>query len=189
MRDNFKNKDLIMDENLKKDIFNEGRESFPWWWIISENFLFLLNWGLGFFLLLPFRYKGIPVVSIIYIVDLLWVQILLKKHNCSNCYYYGKNCHLGWGRISKILFKENSGSTKTGMIYAFSYILQLPVILAGTIAAGVVYSFERINMILLAVFIIINVVQGAVLRKKGCEVCKARYICKGSAAGRMLPVC
>ncbi|MDI6794481.1 MAG: hypothetical protein QME81_16715, partial [bacterium] len=68
-----------MQEELKVKLFQEGRESFPAWWIILENIGFLLNWGIGFVLLFPFKYNGIPIVSWVYLIILAIVQILLKK--------------------------------------------------------------------------------------------------------------
>ncbi|MDO9578784.1 MAG: hypothetical protein Q7J16_12950 [Candidatus Cloacimonadales bacterium] len=68
------------------------------------------------------------------------------------------------------------------MKLAISYVIQLPVILIATLIAGFIYGFNTINIILLIIFVIINILQGAVLRKKACEVCKSRFICKGSAA-------
>ncbi|MCK5399957.1 hypothetical protein KAJ26_08010 [bacterium] len=42
--------------NEEKQIYEQGKESFPAWWIILENLGFLLNWGLGFIILLPFSF-------------------------------------------------------------------------------------------------------------------------------------
>ncbi len=171
-----------MKEELKAKLFQEGKESFPAWWITLENIGFILNWAIGFYLLLPFKCCGIPIVSWIYLIILIVVQILLKYHNCTNCYYYGKWCHLGWGRLTGLMFKQDSGNLETGMKLAYSYILQLPVILIAALIAGFMYGFSFTNIVLLVLFVIINLLQGVVLRKKGCEVCKARFICKGSAA-------
>ncbi len=173
-----------MKEELRAKLFHEGREFFPRWWIVLENIGFILNWGIGFVLLLPFKYNEVPVVSWLYLVILIIVQFLLKKHNCSSCYYYGRWCHLGWGKLTCLLFKQDSGNPETGMKLAISYILQLPVILIAAIAAGCLYGFNFISVILLIIFVILNLLQGVILRKKGCEVCKARFICKGSAAAK-----
>ena len=162
-------------------IYKEGKESFPAWWIILENLAFVVNWGLAFVLLMPFRYIGIPVVSLMYLIVLITIQIILKKHNCTNCYYYGKWCHLGWGKLTALIFKKNSGNQEFGMKLAISYILQLPVIAVLAILAGFLYGFTLGNLLLLIIFIIINIVHGTVIRKKGCENCKAKYTCPGCA--------
>ncbi len=174
-----------MREELKAKLYQEGKESFPAWYIILENIGFILNWGIGFILLIPFKissYNKIPIVACIYLISLIIIQILLKKYNCTNCYYYDKWCHLGWGKLTSLFFKENSGNQELGIKLAISYIVQLPVILIASIVAGFLYEFNLMNIILLIIFVIINILQGFVFRKKGCKVCKARFICKGSAA-------
>ena len=171
-----------MLESQKSKIYQQGKESFPAWWIILENLGYFLNWGLGYVLLMPFKYNGMPIVSWIYLIILVIIQVLLKKHNCASCYYYNKWCHLGWGKLSAIFFKQDSGNPDLGIKLCISYILQLPVILVAALIAGFVYGFTILNVSLLVVFVLLNLLQGVVLRKKGCEVCKVRFICKGSAA-------
>lgn len=158
-----------------------GRESFSCWQIIFENILFILNWGIGFILLMSFQFKGIPVVSFLYLILLLTVQVLLKKHNCSSCYYYGKWCHLGWGKISRILFEQNSGNLNIGKKLSISYILQLPLITLFAIIAGLIYGYTFWSVGLLIIFILVNILQ-VVLRKPVCKTCKMRFTCAGSAA-------
>ncbi|MCK5224073.1 hypothetical protein KAR04_04845 [Candidatus Calescamantes bacterium] len=167
--------------NEEKQIYEQGKESFPAWWIILENLGFLLNWGLGFIILLPFRFKGLPAASLIYLAVLLTFQILLKKHNCTSCYYYGKWCHLGWGKFTSWFFTKDSGKPDLGMKLAISYILQLPVLLIAGLIAGFLYEFTIQYIILLAIFAVLNISQ-ALLRKPSCKRCKARFGCKGSAA-------
>lgn len=162
-------------------IYTAGKDVYPLWWIILDNTAFILNWSIGFILLLPFKIVGISIVSLIYLVILITIQILLKKHNCSNCYYYNKWCHLGWGKIAYRLFKPDSGNPKLGIRLSISYILQLPIIVILTLIAGFIYGFTWLNVSMLIIFIIINIMQG-IVRKKSCIICKMRAVCPGSAA-------
>ncbi len=149
--------------------------------IIFKNISFIINWSLAFYLLTPFKYHGVSLLSFIYLLILIVVQILLKKHNCTSCYYYNKWCHLGWGKLASFLFKQDSGNVIIGMRLSFSYILQLPVIFIISIIFCFVYEFTTIYIIAIFIFVIINILQ-AINRKKTCKTCKARYICSGSAA-------
>jgi len=68
-----------------------GNESFPRSWVIGENLLYLAMWTLTGYLLWPIWMPlGLPLLSIIWVILVVIIQILLKKHNCSGCYYYGK---------------------------------------------------------------------------------------------------
>ena len=109
-----------MKEELKDKIFQEGKEFFSFWIILLWNIAFLLNWGIGFVLLIPFRINGIPIVSWIYLIILIIVQISLKKLNCTSCYYYGKWCYLGWGKLAALCFKKDSGNQEKGMKLAIT---------------------------------------------------------------------
>jgi hypothetical protein len=171
-----------MKEDLKEKLYQKGKEAFPGSGIFLENILFLLNWGIGFVLLLPFKYKGVSIASWLYLLLLISAQVMLKKHNCTACYYYGKWCHLGWGKLTSLFFKEDSGNQDIAEKFVISYILQLPVISIVAIAGSFLYGFDLINVTLLLIFITVNLIQALVLRKKGCAVCKARNYCKGSAA-------
>ena len=164
------------------NLYQAGKECFSVGWILFENALLFLNWGLGFYLLLPFKAFGISILSWLYLCVIIVVQILLKKHYCSLCYYYGKRCHLGWGKLSCALFKRDSGNRKIGTKLTLSYILQLPVITVLALIAGFVYGFTGAYIFWLGVFIFVNVFQGVFLRKKTCALCKMRFCCPGSAA-------
>ena len=109
------------------------------------------------------------------------VQVLLKKHNCSGCYYYGKNCHLGWGRISAWLFRPDSGSPKTGIRLCLFYILSPPVFLVAGVLTGVLLEVGSTHWVLLGLYVALNIVVVAA-RSRGCRVCAMRKACPGSAA-------
>lgn len=159
-----------------------GRESFPPSWVVGENLLYLAMWTLTGYLLWPIWMPfGLPLFTIIWAILVVIIQILLKKHNCSGCHYYGKSCHLGWGKISAAMFKQDGGNPKTGMKLSFFYILPPPL----TVLTALVFAISRrpawIYWFLLVLFVILNAASFPV-RKKGCGLCAMREACPGSAA-------
>ena len=87
-----------------QDNIIDGEESFSFSWIILENLFYLVIWVMAGYLLWPiWKPFNIPVLTILWAILVVIIQILLKKHNCSGCYYYDKSCHLGWGKISSAL--------------------------------------------------------------------------------------
>ncbi len=70
------------------------RESFSLPRILVENLLYLTTWSVAGALVWPVRVAGWPVLTLAWALVVVVVQVLLKKHNCSGCYYYGKACHL-----------------------------------------------------------------------------------------------
>ncbi|MFH1320414.1 MAG: hypothetical protein ABII90_07165 [Bacteroidota bacterium] len=165
-----------------KDNIADGKESFPLSWIIGENLLYLITWSLaGYLLWLIWTPFGLPLLTIIWAVLVVVIQILLKKHNCSGCYYYDKLCHLGWGKISSAMFKQDSGNQKTGMKLSFFYIIPPPVIFLTSLIFAIIKNPDWVYWFVLVLFVILNVASFQV-RKNGCSLCAMRESCPGSAA-------
>lgn len=159
-----------------------GTESFSLSWIIGENLLYLISWVLAGYLLWPLWTPfGLPVLTVIWAVLVVIIQVLLKKHNCSGCYYYDKLCHLGWGKISSAMFKQDSGDPNVGMKLAIFYILPPPLIFVTALIHAIIKSPGGVYWFILVVYIIMNLVSFP-LRKRGCGVCAMRKTCPGSAA-------
>ena len=170
-----------MYESYRDGIAGERREAFSTSWIVGENLLHLLTWTAAGWLLLPLRWSGWPVATMAWALLVVVVQALLKKHNCSGCYYYGKACHLGWGKLSAWTCAQDSGSPKLGMRLSLFYVLSPPVILIAAIAAGVVMDVGPIHWVALGLYVALNAASFPV-RSKGCRVCAMRKVCPGSAA-------
>jgi len=158
-----------------------GNESFPLSWIIGENLLYLAMWVLAGYLLWPIWIPfGLPILTIIWVVLVVVIQILLKKHNCSGCYYYDKLCHLGWGKISSAMFEQNSGDPKTGIKLSFFYIIPPLLIFLTSLIFAIIRRPIWAYWVILVLFTVLNVVSFPV-RKKGCSLCAVREVCLGSA--------
>ena len=177
-----------MYEQYRGKIAADCRESYSLAWILCENALYLSTWVVAGALVWPVRWLGWPVATIFWAFVVLAVQILLKKHNCSGCYYYGKNCHLGWGRLSVWWFKQDSGNAKTGMRLSLFYILSPPIFLVAGILVGVLLEVGTLHWVLLGLYVVLNAI-GLAARPKGCRICAMREVCPGSAArGAVEPV-
>lgn len=171
----------LMYEQYRDKIARDCRESFSLPWMVGENALHLSAWIVAGALVWPVQTCGWPVATLLWGLLVVVIQVALKKHNCSGCYYYGKNCHLGWGRLSAWLFKQDSGSAKTGTRLSFFYILSPPVFLVAAILVGVFFDVGTLHWVLLALYVVLNAVSIA-LRPKGCKLCAMRHVCPGSAA-------
>lgn len=161
-----------------------GTESFPMSRIIGENLFYITTWALAGYLLWPLWTPfGLPLLTIIWAFLVLVFQILLKKHYCSGCYYYDKLCHLGWGKISSAMFKNDSGNPKTGTKLSLFYIIPPPVILMTSLIYAIASKPNRIYWFVLGLFLIINTASFPV-RKNSCSLCAMRDACPGSAVKR-----
>jgi hypothetical protein len=166
--------------HYRDGIAPDRREDFPLSWILGENALYLVTWILGGWLLWPIRCAGWPVATLGWATIVVAVQVLLKKHNCSGCYYYGKCCHLGWGKLSAWLFEQDSGDFGTGKRLSLFYVLSPPIILVAAILAGIAVRVGITHWVLLGAYVALNALSFPI-RIRGCRVCAMRAVCPGSA--------
>ncbi len=159
----------------------EGVELFPIFSVIGENLLLLATWVIAGYLFWPvWILFNLPMLTIIWIVLVLIIQVLLKKHNCSGCYYYDKRCHLGWGKISSALFEQDSGDPNVGMKLSLFYIITPPIVLILSLIYAFINSADTAYWAFLILFIALNVLSFPI-RKHGCSKCVMREVCPGSA--------
>ena len=160
----------------------EGTESFSLLGVIGENLLHLGAWILVGYLLWPvLTVAGVPLLTILWAAIVVVVQILLKKHNCSGCYYYGKSCHLGWGKISSAMFAQDSGDPNIGARLSLFYIVPPPVVMITAIVFGAIEGIAWGYWVALGLYVVFNIATFPV-RKKSCSICAMRNVCSGSAA-------
>jgi hypothetical protein len=165
-----------------KDTIVAGKESFPLPWIIGENLFYILMWVLMGYLLWPLWTPfGIPLLTILWAVLVVVIQVLLKNHNCGGCYYYDKKCHLGWGKISSAFFTQDRGSQKVGMRLTLFYIITPLVVFIASLLFAIIKDPGWLYWCALVLFVFLNVASFP-LRKKGCRMCAMRECCAGSAA-------
>jgi len=179
-----------MKNTMKTDIklYEQGLEEYPKSGIIFGNFIMLLWIVLGTIACYFFQ----PLIAMIYFVfAVVMIFIVLRKLVCTNCYYYGKWCSLGWGKLSALFFKKGSiekFSTGIGIKLApltYGLLTLIPVVL---IIISIIREFTMIqefNISKIAVMILLLLISfysGAISRKKSCENCKMRLICPGCAA-------
>ncbi len=158
-----------------------GREAYPFFSIALENLVVVGGWLLATYLFWPvWQPAGIPVLGIGWLLLVLVIQILLKKHNCSGCYYYGKWCHLGWGKIAAVLFEPDSGNSKVGEKLALFYVLSPPTILV-TSLLFLIFGHPTPAYWGVWGLYLLSIAISFPLRKKGCRQCALRSVCPGSA--------
>lgn len=133
-----------------------------------------------------FLFQGIPIIAIIYTVfAVVMLGIVLRKHVCTSCWYYGKKCHCGWGRLAAKLFPQNDKPHKMGAIEAgvtWATIMILPLIVFISYALKqTVQTFQWISFAVFLFFLVVN----NVIHKKSCTNCKMRFMCPASASKKI----
>jgi hypothetical protein len=166
----------------KAVICEEGLEEYPRWLVITGNLLMLVWIGLGTAACYFFN----PVAAWIYLAAApLLVFVVLRKLVCTNCYYYGKRCASGWGKLAALMFRsgdierfnDSAGIKLAGGLYG---LLTLVPLVLGTVAA--VRDFSVVKVVVLVALLLIGFYSGTIGRRKSCAQCKMRKYCRGSLA-------
>lgn len=148
-------------------------ESYPFSTVCLSMLQTVLSYVLG---ALIFYFAGGILLGFGYIVLCLIVLLLSMRFRCTFCYYYGKKCPSGLGRLSKSLFSKrdaadfaNPRNVSIVAIPSFG-LLFLPLVV------GLVFVFIRFSWLLLFLFIayfLIAISAGFPLRKDLlCKHCR-----------------
>jgi len=168
-------------DNKSKVVACEGREEYSLAAVIDANLAVLLWIALGTDACYFFNH----VVAWVFLgVALLLVFVVLRGLVCTNCYYYGKRCAAGWGKLSALMFKQGDiekfndsiGIKLAPVIYGSLTVV--PLVL-GTIAT--IQHFSVLKVIVLVALLLVGFYSGTISRKRTCAQCKMRCCCKGSA--------
>jgi hypothetical protein len=155
---------------------NEVYDQFPWPLVLLCSTVNILIYLIGAYLIAPL---GIILV-VLYLLYCLWMEIRVAIMSCRDCYYYGKRCAFGRGKICALLIKK--GSPERFKNKKVSWINLLPDFLVSLIplATGVFYlvqsfSWLRLSFILVLVIIAFPVT-GFVRSSISCKFCKQKEI-------------
>ncbi len=166
----------------KTETLAKGLDEYPISTVIVEN-LFVFLWiAVGAYLC----WKLVPMIGWIYLAfGLAMVLCVMRVLVCKNCYYHGKLCHTGWGKLSALYCRQGElsqfccGFAGTIIPLFYGSMTLFPLIL-GTIS--IVKAFSLFGLCTIVVFLFIAVMSSYILRKRSCTVCRMRNMCPGSAA-------
>lgn len=161
-------------------LYEQGLEKYPLQAVVSNNLAMLIWIALG---TISCWYLY-PLAAWIYLaVALIMVVVVLRKIVCTNCYYYGKWCSTGWGKLAALLFKQGEMerfSKSTGVkIAPITYIL-MSLVPAVLLIISIVQESSVQKIVVLGCLLLITVYSAFINRKKSCRNCKMKLACPGS---------
>jgi hypothetical protein len=152
------------------------QENYPISIVIGSNLLSFLIYGIGVYILFKF---GILWV-ICYAGFILILEFRLLSGHCVDCYYYGKTCAFGKGRLSSLFFQKgqmeqfNQKKIKWKDIVPDFLVFIIPV-LAGIIL--LIQEFTWTVLILIIAIFLLGFLGNALVRGQlACRYCKQREI-------------
>jgi len=151
-------------------------ERFPWPIVLLANAVTLSIYAVGFYLL-----WGLGLWwAVLYVLYCGWMEWRLLTRSCVNCYYYGKVCGFGKGKLCSLLLKQ--GDPQKFGAGTFSWrdlipdfgVLVLPAMGA---VVSLIRTFSWVTLVLLAILVVLCLGGNAVIRGSfTCRHCKQREL-------------
>ena len=151
-------------------------DNFPFWIVILSNTVSILIYFSGFVITFSLSW----IAAILYLVFILALELRLLSKHCVNCYYWGKTCGFGKGKLSSLFFQR--GDPSKFCEKSFTWKDMIPDILVSIIPLliAIALMIIRFNFILLfAVIILIGLTtigNGFIRGNLTCKYCKQREI-------------
>jgi hypothetical protein len=149
-------------------------DNFPFWIVALSNLASFLIYVSGFMIIIRLGW----IAAGLYLVFLLAFEYRLISRHCVNCYYWGKTCGFGKGRISSMFFKKGNPAKFCSNEMSWKDMIPDLLISLVPLIAGIVLMIIRFDFILLFAAIIIILLttfgNGFIRGNLTCRYCKQR---------------
>jgi hypothetical protein len=149
-------------------------ENYPFWMVFFANFVLIAIYLIGAFIM----YQIGLICLILYLIFIGILEFRLIFGHCTDCYYYGKTCAFGKGKISSIFFKK--GNVKKFCKKQMTWKDIIPDFIVSLMPAiiGIILLIKNFNWILLSLMLILFILtfagNGIIRTQLACKYCKQR---------------
>lgn len=151
-------------------------ENYPFWMVTISNIVSFSIYIIGGFLM----YQIGLLWLLFYICYILFLEIKLLSSHCINCYYFGKTCFSGKGRISSLFFKRGEAIKFIDIKITWKDIVPDFLISVIPIIVGIVILINNFNWTILLLVILLFSLgfmgNGLVRGNLACRYCKQREL-------------
>jgi hypothetical protein len=151
-------------------------ENYPCRIMVISNLVSVSIYAVGASIIFPL---GI-IWFTLYLLYILWLEIRLMKRSCINCYYYGRFCAFGKGKLCALFFKK--GSPKSFVknkitwrdIFPDFLVSIIPVVVG---IVSLILDFRWLLFLCIVLLIILaSAGNGFVRGSLACKFCRQREI-------------
>ena len=151
-------------------------ENYPSWIVAVSNLVALAIYGLGAYII----YRSGWVWMVLYLVYLLILEIRLLGGHCRNCYYYGRTCAFGKGRLSAAIFKPGDPERFNARSVTWRDMIPDILVVLVPMVVGIVVLTRDFSWAVLAAMLgmlaLATVGNGAVRSSLACSRCRQREL-------------
>lgn len=149
-------------------------ENYPVWIVALSNLLSLLIYGCGFIIMLHLGW----IVAFLFLIFFLILEIRIISKHCVDCFYWGKTCGFGKGRISSWFFKKGDSSKFCNKKMTWKDMIPDLLISLIPLVAGIVLMIIRFDFVILFSVILMVILSttgnGFIRGTLTCRYCKQR---------------
>jgi hypothetical protein len=154
----------------------ETYESFPLPIVLPAILVSISIYVIGAYIL-----AGLTIwLSIVYALYCIWIEVRILRYSCVDCYYYGKLCGLGRGKLSPLFFNKGDPQRFISKEVCWSDLLpdfMVSIFPAIGAVALLVMDFNWLTLSLLLGLLALSFGGNAIIRGSfACRHCKQREI-------------
>ncbi len=151
-------------------------ERYPYWAILLSNLVSIAIYLAGAFIIYQF---GL-VWAALYLLYVLYLEIRLIKWHCVDCYYYGRTCAFGKGKLSSLFFRKGNPDNFAKKQATWKDIIPDFMVTVIPMAAGAIILIGSFDWIILSAVILLFILgfigNGLIRSRVACKYCKQREL-------------
>lgn len=151
-------------------------ETYPVKIVFASNLVAFIIYGIGAWIL--YQFGLIWVIG--YVFFIILIEFRLLSRHCVNCYYYGKTCAFGKGRLSSLFFVRGQQEQFIQKKLSWKDIVPDFLVFIIPVLAGIlllIQGFTWIMLILIIALVLLGFLGNALVRGQlACRYCKQREI-------------
>lgn len=161
----------------KKETKQKLYENYPLLSVLIYNLVMLSVYAAGLYLMFAVH----KWAGILFVLYLLFIELSVYKEGCRYCYYYGKTCVAGRGKIVPLFFKKGEPKKFCERTLSFKDFVPSLLVVFIPIAAGVYLMIKDFSWLILGLVLwplIVNFVGNPIIYGNiACPHCKQGAIC------------
>lgn len=151
-------------------------ENYPFWIVLVSNLVTIAIYLIGAFII----YQIGLIWMILYLIFILFLEFRLISRHCRDCYYYGKYCAFGKGKISSMFLKKGDLNKFCKMQMTWKDIIPDFMVSIIPILVGIILLFIKFSWLILILIILLAILtfvgNGFVRGNLACKYCKQRKL-------------
>ncbi len=173
-----------MNQEAEKEKFT-FYHTYPKYVIIIRWIILAVGFALGIYILTEIK----EMLGVIYVVySLIALTFILPLSRCVSCFYYGKACNTGWGKVAAYLFPKGDESKH---VQHYNYAILLHLLWLIPLLASffqVLREKKMLNLIIFLSYLFILLVERVAQKKLACTRCHQREFCPAMPFRRITKV-